>query len=324
MRYVWINGEIRPEREACVSVYDSALMFGDMVFEMTRSFKGKHFKLKEHLERLFRSMKYLRIQIPFSIDELEEACHAIAKKNEEAFENDDEHRLMIDVTRGVLGLYEDHIETAKGPNVIITDFPLRWTTKGMGYRYEKGINMVVTGRSVPHDIIEPKLKHRSRINLLMANIKASLFMGEAWALLTDDRGFITEGSGDNFFIVKDETVITPREHSILRGISREYIKYLCEVIGCFWKEDDITVYDIMEADEAFVTGTPFCILPVRSVDGLKIGSGPNIVSTTFSLLRAWSEKMDVDIVNQIRTWDEQHVASQRKTTPYTFKNATSN
>ena len=123
-RMVYFNGKFVPEHEAKISIYDSALMFGDMVFEMTRSFQKKQFKLMEHIERLYLGLKILRIPISISPKEMEEACYRVIEVNDHLFEDDDEHRLMIDVSRGLLGIYESIEGLEKGTNVIIADFPL--------------------------------------------------------------------------------------------------------------------------------------------------------------------------------------------------------
>jgi branched-chain amino acid aminotransferase len=106
MRKVYFNGQIVPETEAKISVYDSALMFGDMVFEMTRSFNKKQFKLREHIDRLYAGVKILRIPLQMTPDEMEKACYETIEANEPLFQHDDEHRLMIDVSRGLLGIYQ--------------------------------------------------------------------------------------------------------------------------------------------------------------------------------------------------------------------------
>jgi branched-chain amino acid aminotransferase len=229
-----MNGTLVPETEAKISVYDSALMFGDMVFEMTRSFDKKQFKLREHLERLYYGLKILRIPLEMSIDQMEKHCYETIEANDHLFGADDEHRLMIDVSRGTLGIYQRIEGLHKGPNVIIADFPLRWTVAGMGHLFDKGINAVITSqRAIPANLLDPKIKNRSRIFYLMANIEASQFAGEDnWALLLDTSGYISEGTGDNFFIIKNNTIISPEGRDILRGISREYVmKELCPQLG---------------------------------------------------------------------------------------------
>lgn len=322
-RLVYFNGQLVPETEARISIYDSALMFGDMVFEMTRSFNKKQFKLREHIDRLYAGVKVLRIPLQMTPEEMERACHQTIEANEHLFADDDEHRLMIDVSRGLLGIYQGVVGLPKGPNVIIADFPLRWTVAGMSTLFDQGINAVITSqRAIPASLLDPKIKNRSRIHYLMANIEASQVEGDNnWALLLDLDGFIAEGTGDNFFIVKDGVVITPEGRNILRGISRAYVmEELCSQLRIPVVEKNIDAYDVHTADEAFMTGTPFCALPVTSLNGNPISSGQ--VGPVFAkLLDQWSSNTGVDIIGQIRTWDasRDQSATSDAPTPYRFK-----
>lgn len=321
MRTVYFNGQLVPETEAKISIYDSALMFGDMVFEMTRSFNKKQFKLREHIDRLYAGVKILRIPLQMTPEELERACYQTIEANEHLFSSDDEHRLMIDVSRGLLGIYEGIEGLRKGPNVIIADFPLRWTVASMGPLFDKGINAVITSqRAIPGHLLDPKIKNRSRIHYLMANIEASQIKGDRnWALLLDPDGFIAEGTGDNFFIIKDGVVITPEGRNILRGISREYvIKELCPQLEMPILQKNIEPYDVYSADEAFMTGTPFCMLPVTSLNGNAIGDGR--VGEGFNrLIRQWGVNADLDIVSQIKSWSAAFSTMIDAPTPYQFK-----
>jgi len=324
MRTVFFNGKLVPETEAKISIYDSALMFGDMVFEMTRSFNKKQFKLKEHIDRLYAGVKILRIPLEMTPEEMEKACYQTIEANDHLFSSDDEHRLMIDVSRGLLGIYQGIDGLHKGPNIIIADFPLRWTVASMGKLFDTGINAVITSqRAIPAHFLDPKIKNRSRIHYLMANIEAGQIEGDNnWALLLDADGYIAEGTGDNFFIVKDGVVITPEGRNILRGISREYvIKELCPELGIPVEEKNIEAYDVYTADEAFMTGTPFSILPVTALNGNSIGTGK--VGKTFQkLIDRWSENTGVDIVKQIQIWDANRdplIHGVNAPTPYRFK-----
>jgi branched-chain amino acid aminotransferase len=318
-RVVYFNGDFVPESKAKVSIYDSALMFGDMVFEMTRSFNGVQFKLKEHIDRLFIGLSILRIDIGLSKSELELACLQTIEMNKDNFAPGEEHRLMIDVSRGLLGIYQGIENLHKGPNVIIADFPLRWTVSTMGQLFDCGINAVIPSqRAIPASLMDPKIKNRSRLFYLMANIEVSAVAGENnWALLLDTDGFISEGTGDNFFIVKGNKVITPEGRNILRGISRNYVlEELCEILGLMPVEKNIEPYDVYTADEAFMTGTPFCMLPVTSLNGIKISDGK--VGPIFrKLLKQWSLNVGVDIESQIKSW--QSSTSSDGPTPYKFK-----
>ena len=320
-RVVWFNGELVPESEARISIYDSALMFGDMVFEMTRSFNKVQFRLREHLERLYASIKYVRIPLEMSIDEMEQHIYETIEANDPLFAAADEHRLMIDVSRGILSIYQGIVGAHKGPNVIIADFPLRWTVAGMGRLFDTGINAVIPSqRAIPAWLLEPKVKNRSRMHYLMANIEVSNYEGENnWALMLDPDGFIAEGTGDNFFIVKDNVIITPEPRNILRGISRAYIFELAQKLGLPCIEKNIEPYDVITADEAFMTGTPFCILPVSSLNSISIGNKP-MGEITCRLLDTWGNEVGVDIVKQIKKWDSE--GGEKASTgpsPYSFK-----
>jgi len=320
-RVVYMNGEFVSEQDAKISIFDSALMFGDMVFEMTRSFNKEQFKLREHLKRLYTGIKLLRIPVGLTIDEMERACLETIEKNEPAFDDHDEHRLMINVSRGPLGIYESVFDRKPGPTVVIADFPLKWTVAAMAPLYDTGINAVIPSqRAIPATLMEPKIKNRSRLFYQMANIEVSEVKGDNnWALLLDPDGFITEGTGDNFFIVKNDVIITPEGRNILRGISREYIFELAKELNIPCIEKNIEPYDVYDADEAFMTATPFCLLPTVSLNGLKIGSG-KMGKVSKKLLNLWSQNVGLDIEKQIREYGKEvHLLNSDSPTPYQFK-----
>jgi branched-chain amino acid aminotransferase len=318
---VYMNGHFVPESEAKISIYDSALMFGDMVFEMTRSFNKKQFKLREHLERLYAGIKILQIPLKMSLEEMEEKVYETISVNDPLFSEDDEHRIMIDITRGALSIYHGVKGIQKEPNVIISDFPLRWTVSSMGPLFDSGINAVITSqRAIPAALLDPKIKNRSRIHYLNANIEVSNYQGDNnWALLLDPDGYIAEGTGDNFFIVKDNVIITPEGRNVLRGISREYIFELANQLGMKCIEKNIDTYDVYTADEAFMTGTPFCILPVTSLNFTKIGIGETGKITKL-LLDNWGINVGVDIISQIKKYSKicNHDANNSPS-PYAFR-----
>jgi len=320
-RVVYLNGKFVREADARISIFDSALMFGDMVFEMTRSFNKKQFKLREHLVRLYNGIKILRIPLKTSIDEMEKLCYKTIEMNEPAFELHDEHRLMINVSRGPLSIYHRVFDGDIGPTVVIADFPLKWTVAAMGPLYDTGINAVVPSqRALPAGLLDPKIKNRSRLFYQMANIEVSECKGDNnWALLLDTDGFVAEGTGDNFFIVKDGRIITPEGRNILRGISREYVFELAAELGLDCVEKNIDLYDTYTADEAFMTGTPFSILPVTSLNSVPIGSGrPGEI--TGRLLKKWGENVGVDIVKQIKDYSLECAGQAVSApTPYQFK-----
>jgi branched-chain amino acid aminotransferase len=321
-RVVYWNGQLIPESEARLSIYDSALMFGDMVFEMTRSFKKEQWKLREHLERLYAGIKILRIPLKMTIEEMEAAVHETVEANDPGFDEDDEHRIMIDVTRGLLSLYQGVVGVAGGPNVIIADFPLKWTVAGTGHLYDSGIGLIIPSqRMIPAELLEPKIKNRSRMHYLMANIEVANCQGDNnWALLMDPDGFIAEGTGSNFFMVKNEVLYTPEGRNILRGITRDsVIRDVAPKAGITCVEKNLEPYDVYEADEAFVTSTPFCVLPATSLNAVPIGNGkPGPV--TQRLLDTWGEMVGVDIPGQIKGWNRDETEGDPDApSPYRFK-----
>lgn len=319
-RVVFMNGKFVDEVDAKISIYTSELMFGDMVFEMTRSFNKEHFKLREHLERLYNGIKILRIPIQYSIDELQEICEQTARENEKAFDEKDEHRLMINVGRGPLSIYSHVFGGKLEPTVIVADFPLKWTVASMASLYSTGINAVIPSqRAIPSDLLDPKIKNRSRLHYQMANIEVSQYKGDNnWALLLDPDGFIAEGTGDNFFIIKKGVVYTPEGRNILKGISRDYIFELCNFMGVACIEKNLTPYDVYTADEAFMTGTPFCILPVKSLNGIEIGKYHFRTNLTNKLLVNWGMFVGVDIEQQIREYAKEIDLIKTGSTPYKF------
>jgi branched-chain amino acid aminotransferase len=190
----------------------------------------------------------------------------------------------------------------------------------MGELFDKGINAVIPSqRAIPASLIDPKVKNRSRIHYLMANMQVSNYEGNRnWALLLDTDNHVAEGTGDNFFIVKDGVLLTPEPRNILRGISREYVFELCKEMGIEYKECNLDVYDVVNADEAFMTGTPFCILPVTSLDGQKIGTGkPGEMFN--KLITRWGKNVNKDIIEQIKNWNSLDDNSEITVSPYSFK-----
>ena len=321
-RVVYMNGIFVPEHEAKISIFDSALMFGDMVFEMTRSFNKKQFKLREHLIRLYAGIKILRIPIDLSIDELENICFETIEKNDPVFQANDEHRLMINISRGPLGIYSNVFDNGLGPTIVVADFPLKWTVASMGPLFDTGINAVIPSqRAIPAKLLDPKIKNRSRLFYQMANIEISEYKGENnWALLLDPDGLVAEGTGDNFFIVKNDVIITPEGRNVLRGISRQYIFEIAEKNSMKCIEKNIDQYDVYTADEAFMTGTPFCILPVTSLNNVSIGNR-KMGNVTKKLIEIWSKNVNVDIIQQIKEYSKEiSLINSKAPNPYQFKN----
>ncbi|MBT4501991.1 MAG: branched-chain amino acid aminotransferase [Gemmatimonadetes bacterium] len=302
-RLVYFNGEFIPEVEARISIFDCALMYGDMLFEMTRSFGQKSYRLREHLERLYASMKYAGIDCGMSIGEMEAATAETIERNLPVLEGYD-FQIMHDVTRGALPLYDSLVKEGTAPIVSINVFPLVRHIGGMAEKYETGGHFVITPqRSVPARYIDPKAKNRSRIYYKIAELQAAHMEEGAMALLTDEHGFVTEGTGNNFFMVRDGEILTPKPHDILRGVSRGVCMALAGKLGIPMREADIEPYDVRGADEAWFTSTTICMIPITRFDFQQIGDGkPGPIYRR--LLGAWSEEVGMDIAGQAREYAE--------------------
>jgi branched-chain amino acid aminotransferase len=317
-RVVYMNGKFVPEADARISIYDSALMFGDMVFDMTRSYNQKQFQLKKHIQRLFSSMKSVEISINFTPEQIEQACLETIEKNMPFFDSHDEHRLMINVSRGPLSIYSDIFDGVLEPTITIADFPLKFTVRGMDKLFETGINAIITSqRVIPESLLDPKIKNRSRMFYMMANIEVSKHEGENnWALLLDPDDNVAEGTGANFFIVKDGILYTPEPRNILVGISRAYVFELAKQLGIEYVEKNLKVDDVLNADEAFFTGTPFAMLPVTSINNQKLSGGKK-GEIFLKLINEWSKSVNVDIPKQIQDFNKE-IKELAGPTPYKF------
>ncbi len=300
-RVVYFNGEFIPELEARISIFDCALMFGDMVFEATRTFNQKPFRLREHLDRLYASMRYTEIDCGLTIEEMEAATFETIERNLPALDGLDV-QIMHDVTRGALPVYAGLAKEGLAPIVCINVIPLVRHTGFLAEKYEKGAHLVITPqRSVPARYIDPKAKNRSRIYYKLAELQAARMEEGALPLLTDERGFITEGTGSNFFVARHGEISTPRPNDILRGVSRQACIELAGKLGIPVREADIEPYDVREADEAWITSTPFTMIPATRFNFQDIGDGkPGSIYRR--LLTAWSDEVGVDIAAQARKY----------------------
>lgn len=298
---IWLNGAFLPESEARISVYDSGAMYGDMVFEMQRSFNKEIFRLEAHLDRLLAGCKAIYTPCPYNFRQLQIGHEDIVRRNSEAFDADDEYRTLINVSKGVLPIYAG-VEESK-PWVMITVFPLRWVLKGHSQKYKHGVASIVTSqRTIPAQYLDPKVKNRSRLHYRIAELEAKRANPEAFPLLLDDAGYVAESSGSNFFCVKGDTLITPEPRNCLRGVSRGYVLYLARKLGISYRERNLEVYDVLNADEAFFTATPWCITPCTSINGQALGRG-RVGEITQALTQAWAESVGCDFVEQARRWD---------------------
>ena len=271
---------------------DRGFRLGDVVFDTSRTFDGEVFRPRDHVDRLFRSLRYVRIDPQMTIDEMEQLTLEVVQRNESIREPGDDYMITQIVTGGESG----RATSPAKPNVSIWLDPIAFSRYGP--LYQNGAHVVIPKtRSYSSDQLDPKVKHYSRLNFVMAELEKSDVDPEAFPLLLDGDGNISESSGANFFIVTGGTLRTPGDRSVLQGVSRMTLLELAAQLGIPTSEEELQPYDVYSADEAFLCSTPYCLLPVGRADRRQIGDetpGP----VTKQLLAAWSELVGVDIVDQ--------------------------
>ncbi|MAG36250.1 MAG: branched-chain amino acid aminotransferase [Dehalococcoidia bacterium] len=297
---VYMSGSFVPLSEARISIFDSALVVGDMVFEATRTFQQRPFRLRHHLERLYGSMRYAEIDCGLSIEELEAATYQTIEVNRERLADGFDFQMTHNVSPGIFGPFRSGFPETSGPTVTISCWPLKERLAGYAPQYDTGVHGVIPSqRSVPSQYIDPKAKNRSRLYYRRADHQVHRVDPDAWAVLLDGAGYIAEGTGSNVFLVHNEALYSPEGRNILRGVTRGFVLELARELGIPVHERNLEPYDLLNAEEAFFTSTPFGIMPMTRVDGLPVGSGtPGPV--TQRLLAAFGEHVGVDLVAQAR------------------------
>ena len=285
-------GEFVPFSQVRIDPLDRGFLVGDCVFDVARTFNGKSFRMLEHVDRLYRSLRYVRIDPGLSPDEMERISEEVVSRNEHLRADVGDYQIWQFVTRG-RGRWA---HKAGPPAVGVCTRQVGFSRFAHLYR-EGAHGVIVRTRSFPADALDPKVKNFSRMNFNLAELEASDVDPEGWPILMDSRGSITEGVGYNVFIVTGGVIRTAGDRGVLQGVSRAMVFDLGKELGIPVVEEDLQPYDVYTADEVFFTSTSPCVLPVTRVDRRPIGSGaPGPV--VGRLLRAWSEIVGVDIVAQ--------------------------
>ncbi|MCM3759734.1 branched-chain-amino-acid transaminase [Alkalihalobacillus oceani] len=264
-QWIYLNGEFVEKEDAKISVYDHGFLYGDGVFEGIRVYEGNVFRLKEHLDRLYDSAKSIMLEIPQTKEEMTGVLIETLRKNE--LQN---AYIRLVVSRGVGNLGLDP-SSCSNPQVIVIAEELALFPKEL---YESGLEIitVATRRNRP-DVLSPKVKSLNYLNNILVKIEASL-AGVSEALMLNDQGYVAEGSADNVFILKGNTLSTPPGYvGALEGITRNAIIEIATELGYTVKQEPFTRHDVYTADEVFLTGTAAEVIAVVKVDGRQIGDG---------------------------------------------------
>jgi len=271
---VFINGKFVDEKKAAVSVFDHGLLYGDGVFEGIRVYRGRVFKLKEHIDRLFYSAKAILLKLPMSHRAL---CAAVLKTCRRNQLRNGYVRLVVTRGAGTLGLDPDR---CRNPQVIIIAGRIQLYPKAF---YEKGLEIVTVPTTRNHpNAVNPAIKSLNYLNNILAKIEATN-AGCVEAIMLNAEGFVAECTGDNVFIIKGGRVLTPPfAAGALQGITRGVVIELAAELGIEVAEPNLTRYDLYNADECFITGTAAEVVPVVKIDGRSIGRGkPGRITAKF-------------------------------------------
>ena len=277
---VHINGKLYDKENAKISVYDHGLLYGDGVFEGIRSYGGKVFRIREHLDRLYSSAKAICLKIPVTPEEMSKAIYDTLAANDI---RDGYIRLVVTRGAGTLGL--DPNRCSDPQVIIITDHITMYPQE----YYENGLTLVTASTIRNHSAaLSPRIKSLNYLNNILAKIEG-LQAGCVEALMLNHKGDVAECTGDNIFIVRRGDILTPpTDAGILEGITREAVIELARSEGLAVHEIGLTRHDIFIADECFLTGTAAEVVPVVQLDQRAIGDGkPGAI--TRNLMRKFRE-----------------------------------
>ena len=265
---IWFDGEFVPWKDAKVHVLTHTLHYGMGVFEGIRAYKSSSgtaiFRLSEHIDRLYASAHILNMKIPFNKTVVIDACLDAVKNNnlETAY-----IRPMCFYGSEGMGLRADNLEV----HCMIAAW--EWPSYMEPEAREKGIKVKLSSytRQVRNPVSSAKVNGNYVHSIVALN--EALSEGFDEALMLDAEGNIAEGSGENFFIVKDNVLITPDLDASLDGITRRTILDLAKELNINFEIKKLKVEDVLEADEAFFSGTAAEVVPINSLDNKQIGEG---------------------------------------------------
>ena len=291
---VFLNGQLIPESQASISIRDRGYLHGDAVFDATRTFNGTPFKLAEHVQRLYNSLRYVRIDPGMDPSEIEHWSREVVRHNYPLLPGGQDMWVMQRISRG-----EDSTEPGveRRATVLIETHAIPFARRAALYR--DGIRAITPSvPRIPPRFLSPRAKTHNYLNLIMGDLEAQGTDPGSWAVLLDENGNFTEGMGSNIFLVKDGMVNTPRGQFVLEGISRGVAMDLATGLNFPVAERDLDLYDAYTADEAFFTSTSLCICPVASINGATIGDGRVPGPITQRLMSAYSDLAGMDFVEQ--------------------------
>jgi len=294
----YLRGEFVPAEACTLPVYDLGIVLGAAVTDFLRTFNGKPYRMEDHVKRLYRSCKYACIDPPVSMEEARDISNRLIEHNRKVRPGA-ELGLVYYITAGENWVYAGSagMQGTPIPTVVQHTFPLPFSL--WKKIFLEGIHCVTPSvRHWPPQCLSSKIKNRNRLHMWIGDHESHLADPKAMSLFLDINGNITETGGSNFVIYRDGVVISPRRHNILWGVSLTVLTELLDELGVPFMEDDIQVYDVINAEEAWVPTTPYCLGPVVKINGRPIGSGA-IGPLWRQIINLWSAKVDKDIYREL-------------------------
>ena len=293
-----LNGQTVPISQAVLSVFDLGVVAGAAVSEMVRTFRHQLFCLNEHLDRLEHSLDLLKMSCPLSRSELKAVCIEVARTNAAILDQTADLGLIVFVTTGQNVTYLGRSASKSNrPTVCVHTFPIQFDL--YSEVYDRGLHLVIPAvKSMPDSVLPTAAKHRNRLHWHLADQHAKAIAADGNALLTDDEGFLTETAAGNLFVVEGKTILTPEQH-ILPGISRDQTVELAAQLGITVGHTRLTIEDLEKADEAFISSTPTCLVPVTRFQNHPVGNGqPGELFR--KLMEQWNQRVGLDVIAQMK------------------------
>ena len=295
-RIAYFNGEFLPESKVCISFRDRGFNLGDAVFDAERTFGGEIFRLKAHIDRLYRSLEKASIDPGLTPQEMTDITQETVARNLPLLGPGEDYWVMQRVTRG-LNVVGGELWQSTGATVIVECTPLPLRARAPMLR--DGLDVFTPSlRRVPPESLDPNIKSHNYLNLVMADLEVRDRSSHAWAILLDTRGYVSEGIGSNVFFVQAGELLTPKAAYVLPGVSRAVVLELAAAEGISVRETDVSPEQARDSDEAFITSTSFCICPVRSYDRAMLDAHGVPGPVTRQLSDAFSREAGFDFVGQ--------------------------
>jgi branched-chain amino acid aminotransferase len=288
----YVDGNFVPASEAKVSVFDRGFTSGEGVYDVTRTFRHRPFKLDEHIARLYRSLRYCDIDCGLVSDVMTKLSLEVLERNAHLLGPEDDCAIWQVISRG-RGWF---LNGAQKATVVIFCVPVAF--ENFARHYVEGCSMMIPStRRTPPQSLEAKAKITNKMNHTIALREAKQVHPTCIPLMLDMDGNIAETHMGNFFFISGGKLCTSTDKNVLGGITRATIFSLAGEQGIPVVEGNFTPYDVFSADEAFTASTGPTMVPVKSLNGVAIGDaipGP----VTLRLIKAWNKMVGVDIVSQ--------------------------